>query len=100
VNFKTADNILAGIEVSVTSDIVDGFAKIINATVFGMTNNTEESLRNASSHGIITPRTENFRIEGAYFSGFDWTNPDGVQAAPLGTCSHCYFWATSDSGAR
>jgi hypothetical protein len=47
-------------------------------------------------HGVITPRTENFRIEGTRFYNFDhWSN-----GAALGTCSHCFHAAATDSGAR
>lgn len=44
-NFKTADNILAGIEFSLTEDIIDGYAKIVGGMVIGRTpDNTEEAL--------------------------------------------------------
>ena len=46
-------------------------------------------------HGIITARTENFQVNGARFYNFD--NPG--QAA-LGSCSHCFHPASTDSGAR
>ena len=52
-------------------------------------------LDNAKPHGIITPRTENFRIEGTKFFNFNWN-----EAATLGTCSHCFHPASTDSGAR
>lgn len=59
-NFKTADNLEAGMEVSMTS-LVDGFAKIVGGLVVGRSANTEEALDKADSpKGIINPRTENF----------------------------------------
>lgn len=60
INFKVADNLLAGIEFSLTKDVVDGYAQIIDALVIGHSANAEEKLMSASLHGIITPRTENF----------------------------------------
>ena len=40
-NFKLADNMLAGIEFSLTNQVSDDMAKIFNATIVGRTNNTE-----------------------------------------------------------
>lgn len=94
-NFKTADNILAGMEYSLTENIIDGYAKIIGGLVVGRSANTESDLDAASPHGIIGPRTENFTIEGTQFFNFDWND-----AAALGTCSHCFHPAATDSGAR
>jgi hypothetical protein len=59
-NFKTADNILAGIEFSLTAEYGDGYAQINGALVVGKTANTEDDLEWSSPRGIITPRTENF----------------------------------------
>jgi hypothetical protein len=54
-NFKTADNLLAGMEMSLTDDIVDGWTKIVGGLVIGRTENTEEELDKASPRGIIGP---------------------------------------------
>jgi hypothetical protein len=40
-NFKTADNMLAGIEFSLTDELSDDMAQIHNALVVGRTNNSE-----------------------------------------------------------
>ena len=45
--------------------------------------------------GIITPRTENFTVDSAKFYNFDWNG-----SAALSGCSHCFFTASTDSGAR
>ena len=95
-NFKTADNLEAGMEVSMTEDIVEGYAKIVGGLVVGRSANTEEALDLAhSAKGIISPRTENFSFEGVKFYNFNWNN-----AAALGTCSHCWHDNNTDSGAR
>ena len=96
-NFKTADNLLAGIEFSLTNQpgVGDDGPGIYNALIIGRTENTEELLDSKQPHGIITPRTENFVIRGAKFFNFNWNN-----AAALGTCSHCFHPASTDSGAR
>jgi len=95
INFLTADNLLAGMEFSLTEDIEDNYAKVIGGAVIGRTGNTEAALDAAKPHGIITPRTEHFRIEGTDFFNFNWND-----AAALGTCSHCFHPAATDSGAR
>jgi len=95
IDFKTADNLLAGIEMSLTEDVLDGYAKVVNAVIIGKTENTETQLDGASPHGIIGPRTEGFTIDGAKFFNYNWN-----EAAALGTCSHCFHSASTDSGAR
>jgi len=44
---------------------------------------------------LITPRSENFRIEGLDFYNYDFTD-----SAAIGQCSHCFHDAATDSGAR
>jgi hypothetical protein len=97
-NFITADNILAGMEVSLTGNIKDGLAKIVGGLVVGRSGNTEPALESKNPHGIITPRTENFTIHGTKFVNFN--RDGGVFGAALGTCSHCFHGAATDSGAR
>ena len=98
-NFKVADNLLAGIEFSMTDVTSDGMPKIFNATVVGRTNNSEELLFEIAftmvTRGIITPRTENFTVDSAKFYYFDWNG-----SAALGGCSHCISCDATDSGAR
>lgn len=60
VNFKVADNLIAGIEFSLTNDVADGYAQIKNALVIGYSQNSEPIINQTSIWGIITPRTENF----------------------------------------
>jgi len=94
-NFKVADNILAGIEFSLTDMHGDNTTRIDNALIIGRTNNTDDILNAASPFGIISPRTENFRIDDSRFFNFDWND-----AAALSSCSHCFHGAATDSGAR
>lgn len=94
-NFKVADNKLAGIEFSLTDDHGDNTTRINNALIIGRTNNSEAALEWSEPYGIINPRTENFRVDGARFFNFDWN-----QAAALSSCSHCFHPAATDSGAR
>lgn len=93
--FKTADNLLAGIEFSLAAQFGDFMARVNHSLIVGKTANTEERLDWASPHGIITPRSENFLIENARFYNFNFNT-----AATLGTCSHCFHPAATDSGAR
>ena len=94
-NFKTADNLEAGMESSMTKDIIDGYAKIVGGLVIGKSANTEEALDKASPKGIICPRTEGFTIEGVKFYNYNFNS-----AAAIGTCSHCWHDNNTDSGAR
>lgn len=70
-------------------------AQVNGGLIIGKTANTEALLDAANPHGIITPRTENFVIQNTKFFNFDWND-----AAALGTCSHCFHPAATDSGAR
>lgn len=94
-DFVTVDNILAGIEFSLTEDMLDGYAKVVNGVVIGKSENTESEVDSASPHGIIGPRTEGFTIEGTKFFNYNFNS-----AAALGDCSHCFHPAATDSGSR
>jgi len=67
-DLKCADNGLAGMEYSLTEDIADGYAKISGGVVVGDTGLTAEVSQYLRSQlqvtGVITPRTENFTVEG------------------------------------
>jgi len=93
-DFKVADNKLAGIEMSLTEDLIDGYAKVYGGLIIGQSVNNA-GLSGSSPHGIIGPRTEGFTIDGAKFFNYNWN-----EAAALGTCSHCFHSASTDSGAR
>ena len=98
INFKTADNWKAGMEVAKVS-VKDQQAMIVDGIVVGRSkNNHEASLDAKSPHGIITPRTENFTIDGTKFFNFELD--EQPWGAALGTCSHCFHGAATDSGAR
>ena len=60
INFKVADNLLAGIEVSMSKDTADGTAQILNALVVGVSSNGDSKTKASGIRGIITVRTENF----------------------------------------
>jgi len=94
-NFKVADNILAGIEFSLTSEFGNDMAQINDALIVGMSSNTDDKLQAASPRGIITPRTDNFLVTGVRFFNFNWGD-----AALVGSCSHCFHPAATDNGAR
>jgi hypothetical protein len=99
LNTKVADSGVAGMEVSVTADIMNGYAKISNALIVGRSSNNEDFLDRMETgpHGVIGPRTEDFTIEDVRFFNFDhWENP----GAAIGDCSHCFHPASTDSGAR
>jgi len=69
-----------------------------DALIVGKSNNHEkwiDEVERISPHGIIAPRSENFTIDGAKFFNFDFHN-----ASALGSCSHCFHDAATDSGVR
>jgi len=95
-NFKVADNLLAGIEFEFAHEFYGGeYGGVYDALIIGKTENSEPLLENASPHGIIGPRSNGFTIKGVVFHDMDFNN-----AAALGTCSHCFHPAATDSGAR
>jgi hypothetical protein len=94
-DFKTADNILAGIEFELTWECEDGTCGIDGATIVGKTSNADSTLEGSSPAGIITPRSENMRVMNVDFYNFNFNS-----AAALKSCSHCWHPASTDSGAR
>lgn len=98
-NLKCAENGIAGMEFSLTEDIADGYAKIQGGIAVGDTGLTPEISTYLRSlprvTGVITPRTENFTVDGVTFYNYDW----GTSSA-LKDCSHCWHPASTDSGAR
>lgn len=104
-NTIVADNALAGLEVALTENIDNGYAKISGATIIARSPNSEDDFRatNSPQFGIITPRSENFSIEDSSFFNFNWDTVDAAPVRPfgaIGTCSHCFHGASTDSGAR
>jgi len=96
-NFKVADNLEAGIEWSLSDDVVDGYASVEGGLIVGRSPNTEDILDNSPSvMGFVGPRTEGLRVNGLKFYNFDFP---GLSAA-ISTCSHCFHDNASDSGAR
>ena len=94
-NFKTADNLEAGIEFSLTQHYGDDTTRIDGALIIGRTSNTEIALDRASPLGVIAPRTENLLVKNVKFYNFNFN-----KAAALGSCSHCQHNSATDSGAR
>ena len=95
-NFKCADNLEVGMEMSRTDDnMQDGHAKIIGGLMVGKSENTEEALDKASPYGVRTPRTEWFQMEGTKFYNYNFN-----KAAGMSTCSHCWHDGNTDSGGR
>lgn len=95
MNFKTADNLLAGIEFAESDLYGDDMAQVNGGLIVGRTNNTNWELDAVNPHGIIAPRRENFLIQNVRFYNYNWN-----QAACLGSCSHCWHPQATDSGAR
>jgi hypothetical protein len=96
INFKTADNLLAGIEFSLSTESGDKRAGIYNSTVVGRSDGNGDWLLDANDPvGVITPRSENFTVSGVNYYRYDWN-----KTAAIATCSHCWHDQATDSGAR
>jgi hypothetical protein len=96
IDFKTADNLEAGIEVAQSDSFGDDMAQINGAMVVGRSwGNRDKWIDNRSPHGIITVRTEFFSVKNVRFYNFNFND-----AACLGSCSHCWHQQATDSGAR
>jgi hypothetical protein len=97
-----ADNLLAGIEFEMTKEAKEaGKCFIDGGLVIGKTDNTSGELDNASPRGIITPRgSDYFGVKNVSFFAFNWTGAYNKKAAAIGSCSHCWHGAATDSGAR
>ena len=96
-NFKVADNKLAGIEFSEAQFIpFDGYTEVIGGLILGRSNgNREDGINSASPTGVIGPRSEWLRVDGAQFANWDFNS-----AGALADCSHCWHPASTDMGAR
>ena len=94
-NFKVADNLVAGLEFSLTGETFDGTAQINGALVIGHSENADSTTMSSFSHGIITARKEYFEVHNVSFYNFNVAGK-----AALGSCSHCFHPASTDSGAR
>ena len=60
VNFKVADNLIAGIEFELTNTLIDGYCQVNGALVIGRSENADNITNFTASQGVIGPRTENF----------------------------------------
>ncbi len=95
INFKVADNLLAGIEFEKANYVGDGHAQINGAVVIGRSLNADSVTNSTPLHGIITPRSDGLRVINLRFYNFDVGNMSAI-----GSCSHCWFPTIADSGAR
>jgi len=95
-NFKGADNLLAGVEISLPKYFNLGEPQVRGGLFVGKSSINEEGMiYDVSPNGIITSRHENFAVDGAHFYNYNWN-----KAAAFGTCSHCIIIPTRDDGAR
>lgn len=94
-NIKVADNLLAGIEFEIANAYVVGYARVCSALVIGYSDNADPLTMSMPSQGVIGARTEGLTFNNVSFYNFDKANKTCI-----GSCSHCFFDATTDSGAR
>jgi len=71
--FRCADNLEAGVEISVTKDYNLGEPQVRGGIFVGKSSaNQHPEIASASPKGIITARTENFAVDGAHFYNFNF----------------------------
>jgi hypothetical protein len=93
VNFKVADNKLAGLEMTYTTYSKPWETALISdALIIGNSANSDGTT--AGSIGLITPQTDGLQVEKVYFYNFD------SDQFPLGDASHSFKLPTRDTGAR
>lgn len=98
-NFKTADNLEAGIEVHDCGTIPLGYSTIENGLFIGKSSNTETLLDEAAPVGIWMPSSDNFLVDGARFFNYDQTGVEGKNAAAFATASNSENWFSTGAGA-
>jgi hypothetical protein len=97
-NFKIADSRIAGIEISSIEDIgAYDYVYVDGGMIIGNTELNDEDgvLSGSTVWGFIGPREEYFTLDGTSFYNFDFQG-----SAAIGTCSHCFHPASTDSGGR
>ena len=96
-NFKTADNMLAGMEWSFANKEVKeiDIMLIKGGMVIGKSANGEALLDESDVRGIIGPRWDFFTVRDVKFYNYNFG-----KTGALGDCSHCFHPAATDSGAR
>jgi hypothetical protein len=93
-NITVADNRLAGIEIERDVNSAEMVGYLDGALVVGRTEaNMETDV--GSPRGIITPRTDRWWVSNVALYNFNFNS-----AAALGSCSHCFHPAATDSDAR
>lgn len=97
-NFKCADSGIACIEFSALEDIgMNELTKLENSLIVGNSgvNDDDGIISKSSVWGFIGPRMEYFTLDTVSFYNFDFSD-----SAAIGTCSHCFHPASTDSGGR
>jgi hypothetical protein len=101
-NFKTVDNVLAGVEVNKVIDVRDdpwGEAYLDGALIVGRSQKSKDhpetfqgraqdssfTAAGLSPHGFIAPQRNFYSVRNARFYNFDFNS-----AAVVGGCSHCF----------
>lgn len=75
----------------------EGQSYVENSLIVGNSgyNDDDDGIKNKTVWGFIGPRYEFFELRDTMFYNFNFQN-----SAAIGTCSHCFHPATTDSGSR
>jgi hypothetical protein len=97
-NFRVADSGIAGVEFSAIEDIdAEGYAMMEGGMIIGNTrvNDADGLIETSTVWGFIGARHEYLTVKDVSFYNFDFED-----SAAIGTCSHCFHPASTDSGGR
>jgi hypothetical protein len=97
-NFRVADSGIAGVEFSAIEDIAaEGYAMMDGGMIIGNTrvNDADGLIEGSTVWGFIGARHEYLTVKDVAFYNFDFQD-----SAAIGTCSHCFHPASTDSGGR
>ena len=95
IDAKTADHLVAGIEISMVTNVGNGRGQVNGALIIGNSQNAPQEIIESKCWGLITSRTDHLSVNKVSFY-----NLDQPGMAALGSCSHCFHPAATDSGAR
>jgi hypothetical protein len=85
---------LAGIEIEKDVNMEEMLGYVDGALIVGRTEANDEN-HVGSPRGIITPRSDRWTVKNVDFYNFNFD-----EAAALGSCSHCFHAAATDSDCR
>ena len=92
----TADNIQAGIEITLPGYAKLGQSYLKDALIVGMSENYGHAENFTQTKGVVTGQRDSFYYEKVHFQDFNKASDLKTSLAAIGTCSHCTVSFDSD----